>query len=192
MNYTRVRALLLLAFAVPLCAAAARAQSAPAAEARAPKFSSVITNLSTQCRPSEDDGTAQGEDRPLRCEGYGDYVIHIDFSAATSHLRVQLKGGSSEEAVYLADQPLDYDSKRKVEWRLADGVPFAIIFRVEKPKPGLDPAEMWLPENKAGESLRVKGLGAYAGIDFEVDAKTPNANARAREMADAAYAKPRR
>jgi hypothetical protein len=37
------------------------------------------------------------------------------------------------------------------------------------------------------ETLKVKGLRYFEQIDGEVDAKEPNANAKARAMADAAY-----
>ena len=170
-----------------LCAAAL---CAPALLSQAPKFSSAYTDLKTQCRAIAE-GEPEGDDTPLRCEGHGGYEIRIDFSAASSHLRAQPAGGASEEAIPLAEQPLHYDAKRKIEWRLADGKPFALIFRVDKAKAGLDPAEMWRPENKTGEFLLVKGLKGFEHIDFEVDARTPNANVRARELADASFAKRR-
>lgn len=159
-------------------------------DGRPSKFSSAYTDLKTQCRPVAE-GEAQGDDTPLRCEGYGGYEIRVDFSAASSHLRVQPKGKGTEESLDLAAQPLSYDAKRKIEWRLAGGKPFAVIFRVDKSKGGVDPAEMWRPENKMGESLLVKGLKGYDHIDFEVDARTPDANAKARDMADRAYMKGR-
>lgn len=152
----------------------------------APKFSSAYTNLKSQCKAIAK-GVAQGDDMPLRCAGYGGYEVRIDFSAASSHLGVQSARGNSEDRIALADQPLDYNVKRKVEWRLAGGKPFAVIFRVDKAKADLDPAEMWRPENKTGESLLVKGLKGHERIDFEVDANSPNANAKAREMSDRAY-----
>jgi hypothetical protein len=156
----------------------------------AQKFSSAYTDLKTQCKPIAE-GEAQGDDTPLRCAGQGGYEIRIDFSAASSHLGVQPTACECDERIALAEQPLHYDAQRKVEWRLADGKPFAVILRVDKPKAGLDPSEMWRPENKTGESLLVKGLKGHERIDFEVDAKTPNANAKAREMADGAYAEGR-
>lgn len=152
--------------------------------ARAAKFSSAYTHLKTQCKGVAG-GEAQGDDTPLSCVGYGGYEIRIDFSAASSHLRVQPRRGG--DSVQLAEQSLHYDSKHKIEWRLADGKPFAVILRVEKHREGLDPAEMWRPENKTGESLLVKGLKGYERIDFEVAAGTSNADDRARELADAAY-----
>ena len=160
-------------------------------DGRPPKFSSAYTDLQTQCKPIAE-GEAQGDDTPLRCEGYGGLEIRIDFSAASSHLRVQPKGDDAEDAIDLAAQPLNYDAKRKIEWRLADGQPFAVIFRVDKSKNGVDPAEMWRPENKTGESLVVKGLKGYEHIDFEVDARAAaDANVKARELADRAFRKER-
>jgi hypothetical protein len=158
--------------------------------ARARKFSSAYTNLRTKCKAIAG-GEARGDDTPLRCGGFGGYEIRIDFSAASSHLRLQRKGGVSEDSVELAQQPLDYDSKGKIEWRFAKGKPFAVIFHVDKPKDGLDPSEMWRPENKAGESWLVKGLKGHERIDFEVAADTPDANQKARELADGAYTKGR-
>jgi hypothetical protein len=180
---------LMLVCAAALCGIGLFSQ-AVFSNARAPKFSSAYTDLKTQCKAITE-GEAQGDDTPLRCEGYGGFEIRIDFSAASSHLRVQPTGDRTEDSIELAAQPLSYDSKRKIEWRLADGKPFAVIFRVDKSKDGVDPAEMWRPENKTGESLLVKGLKGYEHIDFEVDARAPNANAKARELADAAYVKGR-
>jgi hypothetical protein len=178
-----------LFFAAALFCAAFSTHASSVAS-RAPKFSSAYTDLKSQCK-AIGESDMEGEDTPLRCEGFGGYEIRIDFSAASSHLRLQTKGGGAEDSVELAQQPLDYDSKRKIEWRLADGKPFAVILRVDKPKDGLDPSEVWRPENKAGESLLVKGLKGHERIDFEVAANTPNANEKARELADGAYAKGR-
>ena len=180
---------LTLACAATLLGVALSAQAA-LTNAPAPKFSSAYTDLKTQCKPIAE-GEAQGDDTPLRCKGYGGFEIRIDFSAASSHLRVQPTGDRTEESIDLAAQPLDYDARRKIEWRLADGKPFALILRVEKSKEGVDPAEMWRPENKTGEFLLVKGLKGYEHISFEVDVKTRDANAKARELADGAYTKGR-
>jgi predicted secreted protein len=45
--------------------------------------------------------------------------------------------------------------------------------------------------NKAGELLLVKGLKGYEQIDIEVAARTPDANAKARELTDSADTKGR-
>ena len=174
-----------LAVAAALLGLGLLAQSA-SGSGRGPKFSSVYTDLKTQCKAIAE-GEARGDDTPLRCDGHGGYEIRIDFSAASSHLRVQPAGNESRDVIHLAAQPLDYDARRKIEWRLADREPFALIYRVVKTKDGVDPAEMWRPENKTGESLLVKGLKGYEHIDIEVDAGDPNANVKARELADRTY-----
>lgn len=174
---------LLLACAAALVVAGLSTRSAA-------KFSSAYTDLKTQCKPIAG-GESRGDDTPLRCAGQGGYEVRIDFSAASSHLGIQPTACECDERIALAEQPLHYDAERKIEWRLAGGQPFAVILRVDKPKGGLDPAEMWRPENKTGEALLVKGLKGYERIDFEVDAKSPDANVRARELADRAYAEGR-
>ena len=126
---------------------------------------------------------------PLKCRGYGGYEINIGYSAASAQFSIN-RIGSDEDVVVSTMQPLDYDLKRKVQWRFAKGKPFAVIYRIDLTKgDGTDAMGMWSKENKTGESLVVKGLKGYEHIDFEIDAKTPNANVKAREMADAAYAK---
>jgi len=159
---------------------------------QAAKFSSLYTDLKTECKAAvklKKGEALQGDDMPLKCKGYGAYEIRIDYSAASSSLRVQPLD-KSDQAITLGMQPLDYDQKRKIEWRLANGKPFAVIYRMVKSKTE-QPEEMWRPENRAGEFLVIKGLKGYEQIDLELDAATPNANVKAREMADGAYAQKR-
>ena len=159
-------------------------------EAQAPRFSSIYTNLKTECR----DGfkLRKGEeptgDIPLKCKGYGGYEVRIDYSAASSHLRLQPVRGNADESINLATQPIGYDQNHRIEWRLANGKPFAVIYRIDKSK-GDQPEDMWTAANKTGESLVIKGLKGFEQIDFEIDANAPGANLKAREMADQAYAK---
>lgn len=164
----------------PKVASIKRASSKPA-----PKvvFSSVYTNLKTQCRAV---GGGNGQDPVFYCKGYGGYEIVIDFSATTSQIRVQPRG-KTEQAAFLAMQALNYDETHKVEWRLANGKPFAVILRIDEPKEGLDATEMWKPENIAGQKLIVRGVAKASPINFDVDAKDPQANAKARAQADGAY-----
>ncbi len=162
-----------------------------AGAAQAPRFTSLYTNLKTDCRAAiklkKGEGL-NGEDVPLKCKGYDGYEVRIDYSAASSNLRVQPLGDKSDEAISLGMQSINYDQTHKIEWRFANGKPFAVIYRIDKSKSD-QPEEMWRPENKTGESLMVMGLKGFEHINFEVDAKTANANVKARETADAAYAK---
>ena len=160
--------------------------------AQAPKFSSLYTNLKTDCRGTMTVKKAEesGQDMPHKCKGYGGYEINIGYSASSSQFSINRIGKSDEDVVTSTMQPLNYDLKRKVEWRFANGKPFAVIYRIDLTKgDSSDAIGMWSKENKTGEHLVIKGLKGFEHIDFEVDAKTADANVKAREMADAAYAK---
>ncbi len=159
-------------------------------EAQSPRFSSVYTNLKTECRPAfkPKKGDPSGEDIPLKCKGYGGYEVRIDYSAASANLRLHPTRGNSDESINLGMQPLDYDQRHKIEWRLANGKPFAVIYRVDKSKSD-QPEDMWSPANKTGEALVIKGLKGFEQIDLEVPVSTPNANLKARELADQAFAR---
>lgn len=160
-------------------------------EGQAPKFSSLYTDLKRDCR--EAIKVKKGEDfegdMPLKCKGYGGYEINIGYSAMSSQFSINRVGKPDEDVVVSTMQPIDYDLKRKVEWRFANGKPFAVIYRIDLTKGDTSDAMMWSKENKTGESLVIKGLKGFEQIEFEIDAKSPNANAKAREMADAAFAK---
>ena len=68
---------------------------------------------------------------------------------------------------------------------MANGKPFAVIMRVADYAETTDTDAYF--GKKTGEKLIVRGLKGFENIDFEVDAKTPNANVKAREMADNGY-----
>ncbi|MEO6390401.1 MAG: hypothetical protein ABIP75_01035 [Pyrinomonadaceae bacterium] len=157
----------------------------PAGSPAAVKFTSLYTNLKTQCWA---DGKAgEGQDQALKCKGYGGYVIKVGYSAASSHMRIEL-AKSDAEPVNLPAQPINYDGMgRKIEWRLANGKPFAVILRIDVPKDGLEATELWQPGNQKGQSMLVQGLGKYSDFTVEIDAKKPNANVEARQQADAKY-----
>ena len=162
--------------------------------AQARGFSSLYTDRKRDCRSGVKlkSGDEYGSDEPLRCKGYGGYEINIGYSASSSQFSINRIGKRDEDVVVSTMQPIDYDLKRKVEWRLANGKPFAVIYRIDLTKgDSSDAIGMWSKENKTGESLVIKGLKGFEYIDFDVDAKMPNANQKAREMADAAYLKKR-
>ena len=165
--------------------------SAPSATAQATRFSSLYTNLKTDCRAAIK--LKRGEDlegdMPLRCKGYGGYEINVGYSAMSSQFSINRVGNRDEDVVVSTMQPINYDLQRKVEWRFANGKPFAVIYRIDLTRGDSSSADMWSPENKSGESLVIKGLKGFEHIDFEIDAKTAGANLKARQMADEAYAK---
>lgn len=130
-----------------------------------PKFTSVYTDLEKQCKNAFKE-VGEGQDMPLVCKGYGGYKISIGYSAMYSHLAAETLNGKNVIPLATAEGS---NYGKKVEWRLANGKPFAVIVR-------------------ANDKLYVKGLRGYEKIDYDVDAKTPNANQQARDLADKAYA----
>jgi hypothetical protein len=154
----------------------------------ATRFSSVYTDLSKQCRNALKE-VGEGQDMPLKCKGYGGYQIGIGYSAASAHLGVEM--GNGDAVVSVMPQPLSYYDNKKVEWRLADGKPFAVIIRVERYRNEGESydADTYAEKNKTGETLLVKGLKGFEQIDGGIDARTPDANTRARQLADDNYKK---
>lgn len=154
------------------------------------KFSSVYTNLKTDCgsaltKKEEKEAEESGRDIPSLCKGYGGYEIFLSSDGSTTQLQVRITKGKEvqsvvQETMYIGD-PIQ---TRKVEWRLADGVPFALIFRRDVNDEPEDPSV----RKKVGEVLRVVGLKDEK-INFEVDVKkSANPNEEARRLADNAYA----
>jgi hypothetical protein len=156
----------------------------PASAQAATQYSSVYTSL-TKCgsgmtKKEEREAEKNGSDIPTRCKGYGGYDVDVSYSACSSSFSL-VKG---EENISLGMQTINWTQKT-VEWRLANGKPFAIIMR----KYDYAGSEQCATDGKiTGEFLIVVGLKGYE-IDETVDAKTPNANAKARDLADKAYAR---
>lgn len=180
--------IVIIALHMVLAAALCPAQPTPASKSA--KFSSVYTDLKTQCRSAltkaeEKESERMGEDIPFVCKGYGGYEISLASHGATTFLSVRRKAAKDDEKRPVQEMLFISDPiyERKVEWRLADGVPFAVIFRRDVYDDATDPSE----KKKIGEVLRVVGLKDER-IDFEVDVKkSANPNEEARLLADRAY-----
>jgi len=154
------------------------AQTKPAAKTR---FTSIYTNFTTDCKSFAGEN---GSDGYSMCRGPGGYKIENYFAAAAALYVANYKGENTPYGFPMLALDFD-DRKTKVEWRLANGKPFAMIMRIPtygKAKDG----EYFGPV--IGEQLFIRGL---KGFDFEtsVDAKTSNPNAKARELADSEYLK---
>jgi hypothetical protein len=150
----------------------------------APKFSSRYTNLQKDCRSTA--GDENGTDGWSNCRGVGGYQIFIWYSAAAEMIAAERSDNTAESFLLdTHDISSDY-SKIKIEWRMANGKPFAVIMRVFKyAEDERNENDYW--GKKIGEELKITGLKGFEYIDFRVDAKTPDANAKARELADNAY-----
>jgi hypothetical protein len=150
------------------------------------RFSSAYTAL-TKCgsgmtKKEEKEAEARGSDLPMKCRGYDGYYVDVSYSACASSFTVE----RGETSISLGMQALNFPQKT-VEWRLANGKPFAVIMRVYE-YAGTENCAMAGKITK--ESLIVRGLKGFERIESDVDVKsTPNPNVRARELADHAYAK---
>lgn len=133
------------------------------------KFSSVYTDTTKDCK---------GAEPTFTCKGYGDYKFVMGIGGVFADARVE--STKSDYNLSVAErQSVAWNPK--IEWRMADGKPFAIIVRVD-----VNDENAEVPK-KTGEKLIVKGLMGYESLNDSIDAKTPQANERAREIADKAF-----
>jgi len=179
-----------LLFALMVCSllvGGAYARKSTATLPSKPVFSSSYTPL-TKCgsgmtKQEEREAEKHGSDIPSKCKGLAGYAVDISYSACSSSFTLT----RGEERISLCMQAIDWPQKT-VEWRLADGKPFAVIMRVYEYAGN----ELCSTAGKIkSESLTVQGLKGYEQIEGSVDARTPNANIKARELADKAFAKPK-
>jgi hypothetical protein len=92
------------------------------------EFSSAYTDLNRDRKTIRGEG---GTDDASNCRGIGGYRVHVWFSATTQQIGAETPG--TKEMIPLATFGLDFDqTKVKVEWRMANGKPFAVILRVHK------------------------------------------------------------
>ena len=177
---------LLLITALLACSCVSFAQN----DEREIRFTSEYTDLTNGkgCQPDSAGGKrSEGGDIPLVCRGPGGYQVHISYAAVAAHASVRTANNSF--TAQLAAQNANFNEGRKIEWRLADGRPFAVIMRIIKYRENVDdPNEAFSEKNKVNEVLIVRGLKGQEHIRFDVDPrKTENANEEARKLADAGF-----
>jgi hypothetical protein len=144
----------------------------PQLAAAAPRFESAYTDLAKDCRAAfAEEDIQDGQDMPLRCRGPAGLSILISFAAIGAYIEVM---GADEKYMMEGTLELADYARGKVEWRMADGQPFAVIVRTPK---GED----------YPETLAVQGIGAYRTLSERVPvAGNRRANAQARALADRA------
>ena len=146
------------------------------------KFSSVYMSLGTGCKVLRG---KNGTDDAKLCAGPGGYQVRVFSTATTTEIVAERKGG--DDTYHVATVSLAFnESKSKLEWRLADGRPFAAILRV--PTYADNNGEGGVGK-VTGEQLVVVGLRGHEDLSTSVDAKSPDANTKAREAADKGYSK---
>lgn len=151
-----------------------------AAQVKAPKFTSIYTNLKTACKSFKG---SNGSDGYSICKGPAGYQVRVYYSASATHVNAEQEGKDGNFPITTASLNFDWD-KAKIEWRLADGKPFAAIMRAPKYS---DPADGEFFGKVVGQQLVVTGLLGFESLSTKIDAKTKGANALAREAADSEY-----
>lgn len=167
--------------------AAVEPTPAPIRPASKVKFSSVYTKLNSKtCQPIAKAESPEDE-IPLICEGFQGYKIFLGEHGANPPMYVGREISTNMDSWNPADFPVinGVGMGQTIEWRLADGEPFAFIVRVEYDKAILDPDA----KGKVKE-LAVRNLKGFAPISAAVDAKkNKRANEAARRAADKGYGK---
>jgi len=159
--------------------------SAQAAVAKArTEFTSVYSNLNKDCKTMH--GTNGTDDGDL-CRGPSGYQVRVYSAAVALYINAEIRG--KEGSFNLATTNFDFDTRKtQIEWRMANGKPFAAIIRVPKYDKATDNDPYF--GKLIGQQLAVVGLKGNESISFAVDAKDADANAKARELADKAYSSP--
>lgn len=145
-----------------------------------PTFSSVYTNLKTACKSY--DGS-NGSDGYSICKGPGGYQVRIYYSAAATQINAEIKGKDDSFPIAMSNLNFKWEQV-KLEWRLANGKPFAVIMRIPKYAEAADGEYFG---KVISQELVVTGLKGYDGLKTTIDAKTTGANSLAREAADSEY-----
>lgn len=172
-----MKSFIFIALITIFCAFSANAQVA--------KMSSVYTNLKVDCKP---ESKVEADEVPFICKAVGGFRVRIIPAGAWTEM-IEIVNARNETVASLGTHGYGYSTapKRAVEWRMANGKPFAVIFRIneyDQEKASEAGDNPYTPKYKTGEKLIVRGLTGYSQIDFEVDAKEKNANVKAQNLAD--------
>lgn len=144
-------------------------------------FTSRYTSMGATCKVQKG---GDGQDDTKVCPGTAGYQIRISTSAAEMNILADKLG--TDESYSVAVVGLEFnESKARLEWRLANGKPFAIIIRIPKYNGRED--DVPGPGKIIGQELLVSGIGDYDYIYATVNARSANPNVKARAAADKAY-----
>lgn len=151
--------------------------AAPAATPVTPAAPPVADAITSRYTPIDLDkctvlsGMVEGESVEWRCPGLGDIPLFV----LAGDGRYDVDAGTRNDAFESAS-PFN-DPPETVEWRVRDGAPFALIYRIRSATPEA-PGQSWL-------MVETIGAAGKPGCRIAtVSGETPDANVRAREIAD--------
>jgi hypothetical protein len=145
------------------------------------KTTSVFTSMDSDCHDAFDASEAgEGSDIPQICKGPKKYSIYEYYSGDESFRSIQ-RGKEDLTGTLGALSPCERGTYgQKMEWRLRDGEPFALIYRITCYRAEGDKT----PNNRTGEYLMIQPL-AKGQPAIEIDLlRTKKANRVARTQAD--------
>ncbi len=152
----------------------------------APVFSSTYSQMDKTCSRADDED--ENSERMV-CKPVGSYQMIIDSSAVAISLSIQ--DTRQKDALPLTVATRITKLEAALEWRLADGKPFAVITRTQEwkdnPKADANNAAPFIVTN---ENLAIRGLGKCAALNTTIPARQSNANDKARQLTDSAWANP--
>lgn len=152
----------------------------------APVFSSTYSQMDKTC--SQADEEDENSER-LVCKPVGSYQMIIDSSAVAISLAIQDTRKKNEPPLEVATRITKLEAA--LEWRLADGKPFAVITRTQewKENPKMN-GSTEAPFIVTDEKLAIRGLGKCATLNTTIPARQTGANEKARQLADSAWSNP--
>ncbi len=184
MRFARYSLMACAALALASCGGrdeAADSADAPAPTAKqaelnaAPQFASTYTEFDlTKCEVLSEE-REEGSSAEYRCPGFGDLPLLVQEGDG----RFDLDAGSDDGGFQTIGAFNDIGDT--VEWRLKDGQPFAVIFRFLDVTEGARGRSVL-----AVETVGRPGKGACRVA--QIAGNAPDANQKARELADAAAA----
>lgn len=165
------------------------ANQTPASQNSKVKFSSVYTKLDSKtCQPVSKP-ESESDEVPDICDGYKNYKVFVSHHGTATQIYIGTEITKDADAWDASTLPSfianSAGSGQTIEWRLADGEPFACIVRAEYDKSIINP-----DEKGSANELVIKNLKGFAPINTKIDAqKNKRANEEARQRADSAYKK---
>lgn len=159
-------------------------------------FTPAINTVTNQCK-NDDENTSEGDTFRRLCKGtanyslvlYGsDYCINygIENSAHDFITYLLPLDDDGESSKYNRADKYDHKLSDKIEWRLANGKPFAVIVRVLFYKNTGSAKTFANPKNKAAEFVFVRGLKGFENLKYDLATvgTAYNPDEQARMLAD--------
>lgn len=131
----------------------------------------------------------------FECEPVGDYRLRFAYHRLVEQIWIETVGGEEVARIPSVNAGELTRLIGKIEWRTANGKPFAVIARFvtytyEEERSNKTLIDDYL---KLPQIVVVKGLTGFEQIALELNTKTtPNVNQKARDLADEGFIKSRR